>query len=348
MAMYCFYTYRYGDHQKYSVLGPLLDTLVEKREVKAIIHCLVKRIHHENGRAKFLETSKGNFTLGDAKLILAMSTLPSTTLMLNSFSSSPFKQLGSIGKRFTAHFVSVIYARVPFNNTGMYTLFEEQTQGKLEMAAMYVAGENKESKHQFHIQLTAVTVIDEKPIEDYDTMRNLLKTPSNEQLTSSKGHIVFVCASLGQLDHKNSDNCFCLNADADITCNTTLQVIANDNDNALWDTMDKSTFGILKRLTPIGETIEYWNSDTKGWQSHHPTVKQIRLQGLVHPASTMWIGRDSESPVNLDYQFCGVDNVYLTGGALWPTGASWNPTCAMTAMAMNLADKLNLKIKSKL
>ena len=78
----------------------------------------------------------------------------------------------------------------------------------------------------------------------------------------------------------------------------------------------------------------------------------------------MWIGGDTEpppvnlpspvnldkpSPVNLDYRFCGVDNMYLTGGALWPTGASWNPTCAMTAMAMDLADRLSSKqVKSKL
>jgi choline dehydrogenase-like flavoprotein len=56
----------------------------------------------------------------------------------------------------------------------------------------------------------------------------------------------------------------------------------------------------------------------------------------------MWIGEDKEtSPVNIDYKFRGIDNVYLTGGALWPTGASWNPTCTMTAMAMDLGDRLS-------
>ena len=46
------------------------------------------------------------------------------------------------------------------------------------------------------------------------------------------------------------------------------------------------------------------------------------------------------APVDLDYNSGGVENVYLTGGALWPTGASWNPTCVMTCLAMNLVDKL--------
>ena len=310
--------------------------------MKAITNCLVKKIHHENGRATSLETSKGDFALGHAQLILAMSTLPSTTLMLNSFPSSSVNQLGSIGKRFTAHFVSDIRARIPFK-TEMYAT---QAQENLEMAAVYVAGENKESKHQFHIQLTAVAVTNEMPIDDYDNMRLLIKTPSNEQLKSSKGHIVFVCASLGQLDHHNPDNWLRINEDPDITSNTTLQVIANDKDNALWDTMDKSTFEILEHLTPTGETIEYWDENTNDWQRHRPSAKQIRQEGVVHPASTMWLGEDSESPVNLDYQFRGVSNVYLTGGALWPTGGSWNPTCAMTAMAMDLADKF--KPRSKL
>ena len=30
----------------------------------------------------------------------------------------------------------------------------------------------------------------------------------------------------------------------------------------------------------------------------------------------------------------------MTGASLWPTGASWNPTCSMVALAMHLADTL--------
>ena len=41
----------------------------------------------------------------------------------------------------------------------------------------------------------------------------------------------------------------------------------------------------------------------------------------------------------ISYKFYGVDNVVV----LWTTGASWNPTCAMTGLAMDLADKLSKK-----
>ena len=69
----------------------------------------------------------------------------------------------------------------------------------------------------------------------------------------------------------------------------------------------------------------------------------IRVPGLVHEASAMWIGDDKEAPVGLDYRPKGVENVYITGGSLWPTGASWNPTPTMVAMATHLADTLETK-----
>ena len=34
------------------------------------------------------------------------------------------------------------------------------------------------------------------------------------------------------------------------------------------------------------------------------------------------------------------ENVFVTGGALWPKGGSYNPTLAMVALAMDLVDKL--------
>ncbi len=307
------------------------------------MNCLVKKIHHDKGKATHLETSRGKFDLGRAKLILAMSTLPSTTLMLNSFMPS---RLSGIGKHFTAHFMSTICARVPFNRGAAEdTIYAElQVRDIIEMGALYVAGEDSRSKHQFHLQITAVAVGDEKKDDNYyDYMRNLLKTPSKEKLETCKNHIVFTCVSLGQLDHDNPNNTFELDDDKDATA--TLYFSTTPKDKDLWNTMDESTYKILNELTPnnTNKTIEFWNRETESWQVERPPARNIRLDALVHPASTMQIGTDADpTPVNLDYLFRGVDNVYLTGGALWPTGASWNPTCVMTALAMDLADRLSM------
>ena len=346
--------------------GPLLSLLLIAQEkakntsqipaLQVVLNCTVQKILETcSGAATMLETSRGVFILGKAKLILAMGTLPPTTLMLNSF-----PRLDRIGTRFTSHFISSIIARVPkpesydFSTRSLYNQCREM--GKLQMAAVYIAGKQPKSKHQYHIQLTAV--IDETPIANiYDTMRHLpdvVAAPSRRQLETSKGYTLFVCACLGQLDHNNSQNWFRRNDGNNITCNATLQCVANQTDNELWDTMDKTTFECLENnFTLAGQTIQYWSNDKNDWDltGKRPSPAEIRVPGLVHEASTMWIGDDETAPVDLDYRFRGVENVYLTGGALWPTGASWNPTCAMSALAMDLADKLTghtEKLASKL
>ena len=49
---------------------------------------------------------------------------------------------------------------------------------------------------------------------------------------------------------------------------------------------------------------------------------------------------DGYSAVGLDYRPHGVVNVFVTGGALFPTAGSWNPTLTMTALSLHLADTL--------
>ena len=148
----CNYVYvcRYQEFRKDSVPEKLLEILLDKEEkslkgcaapLKICIDCIVKKILHDGEKATDLETNLGNISLGNAKLILAMGTLPSTTLMLNSF-----PQLANIGKRYTAHFITRITARVPRVNFPSHNDF-----GDLEMAAFYIAGVNEESNHQFHI-----------------------------------------------------------------------------------------------------------------------------------------------------------------------------------------------------
>ena len=99
---------RYQDFKRDSVPEKLLEILLDKEEkslkgcaapLKICIDCTVRKILNDGKKAIDLETSLGKVSLGNAKLILAMGTLPPTTLMLNSF-----PQLTNIGKRYTACF----------------------------------------------------------------------------------------------------------------------------------------------------------------------------------------------------------------------------------------------------
>ena len=338
----------------------MLELVIQKRflktsPLKIYIECTVEKILHDGKKATALKTNKGDLTLGNAKLILAMGTLPPTTLMLNSFPKVDFPLLANMGERFTSHFISLIIARVPLKKFPNAKNF-----GDLEIAAIYVAGVDKKSSLQFHIQLSAVA--SDKPLSNIsDTIRHLpdvVAAPSYEQLATSTKHIVFVCGCVGQLDHNNPDNWFRLNEYDDVTCNATLQVLADDKDNELWDIMDDTTFRVLEEEIIAGrDKLEYWHpytdlnpnpnpsddSSSGSWEYSRPTPEMIRVPGLVHEASTMWIGDDEKAPVGLDYRPKGVENIYITGGSLWPTGASWNPTPTMVSLATHLADNLEPK-----
>lgn len=312
-------------------MEPLIERVKSVDNVKLVTDCEVTEIiASKDSKATNLSTSKGSFSLGKAKLILAMSTLPCTILAQNSSIDVP-----GIGERFTGHFASYSFARVPCK--GIFTKFV-CPHDELELAALYVAGLSTASGHQFHIQLTAVAIAG-NGTPNLDKMRHLLKTPKANMIEACHNHIVFVCASLGQVDHENPQNKFYPQKNGEHV----LEFEANDKDKELWKTMDKTTFKVLEHLS-ASNRIEYWNSNTNDWQESRPSSDLIRHKSLVHPASTMWIGDDDRSPVDLDYKLRGMDNVYMTGGALWPTAGSWNPTCAMTALSMDLADKLTAHV----
>ncbi|ADV48069.1 hypothetical protein Celal_0734 [Cellulophaga algicola DSM 14237] len=335
------------DFSKFSVPGKLLEIAERqkelfKKEKGALVHivtnCLVSKIIAQDNYPTALDTSRGILNIGEAKLILAMGTMPPTTLIQNSFPA-----LENVGKRFTSHFVSAIIARIP----RVHFEFSKDL-AELELGAFYIAGVNPERGHegQFHIQLTALS--DKNPIKNIKTalinMPDVVATATKEQLLDSKDYVVFVCATLGELDYNNEENWFLKNADLDPTTNATLQVIANRNDMKVWDSMDTTTFETLEEIiSPEGKKmVEYWDTITKKWENRRPTDKSYRVPALVHEASTLWISdKKDEGVVDVNYKVKKVENVYVTGAALWPTGASWNPTLTMVALAQHLADNLS-------
>lgn len=221
----------------------------------------MKKILRDGKKAIALETSLGKLLLGDAKLILAMGTLPPTTLMLNSFPKTHFPQLANIGERYIAHFMTGVFARVPRAIFPSHNYF-----GDLEMAAFYIAGVSKNSNHQFHIQIVAIGDTDpDNNAKDTFQFYPALHTPQLEQLKSSKEHVIIACSALGQMDHRNKENWFRLNNDDDVTTNVTLQSVTNEVDDEIWNTMDDAIFEVIEQEIAHGaDTVEYWHPDTSG------------------------------------------------------------------------------------
>jgi choline dehydrogenase-like flavoprotein len=304
--------------------------------LKIITHCMAEKILQFQGEATALRTSRGTLPLRNAKLVLAMSTVPSTTLIMNSF-----PEIKNAGERYSAHFISSLVARVPREDFLFANLL-----GDPELAAVYVAGMDDNIKKQYHIQLTAIS--DKVPLQNVEVMNRYmpdsLATASFEQLRTSTSHILFVCAQVGELDHCNAQNCLKLDENSDDpTANVILQAALNSRDRVLWNTMEEATFQMLEQvLSPQGrERVEYWhaNGTSVSWEHKRPSREQMRGSALFHEASTLWIGNeDYSSVVGLDYRPHGVKNVFITGGALWPSAGSWNPTLSMVGLAQHLAD----------
>jgi hypothetical protein len=339
------------DFAKFSVPGPMLE-LIDRQiglakdgagePLKIVCNCLVNRIIQQNGKALALDTSRGVVSLGNAKLILAMGTVPPATLLMNSFPENT-----AIGNRFTAHFISAIVARIPKAD---YEFCNQLAD--LEFGAIYMAGTGGTDNQQYHVQLSIIA--DQNPEKNVGLAGryapDVVATASKEQLANSEDHLIFVCAVLGGMDHKNKNNFLRLNGGSDPSNNITLQAIANENDHQTWDAMDQGAFEMLElALSPNGsKNVDYWHPKNEdllnsegSWEKSRPTKTAIRVPGLVHEGSTLWIGEETDgAPVGFDYRPYGVDNVYITGGGLWPTSGSWNPTMTMVALTIDLAKRL--------
>lgn len=136
--------------------------------------------------------------------------------------------------------------------------------------------------------------------------------------------------------------------DPDVTTNVTLQVTLTDEDRHLWDVMDQATYGTLalhfvhlscRSLTILlilrydaiavmadkkAREVEYWHNDgtgNAGWRREKPPTAEVRVPGVVHESSTLYMGNKSDPSAAADenYRPYGCENVYVTGAALFPS-----------------------------
>ena len=338
---------------KYSTVGALLDRQnIQKQlalqgkgqELTIVDQCIVQRLlHDDNGLVIAIETNRGSLPVNSASVILAMGTIPPATLLMNSFR----QKLPNAGKRYTGHFMSHVTARVK------RSVFKNLSP--LEIGAIYLDGKDK-SGFQYHVQTSAFSTLN--PVDDANTIAHeapdAAAVASLQQLLGSEDYVVFVCATLGEVNEKNSNNWIKLNGQGNPTTNISLQLNTGPEDMQLWDVLDEATYQTIEALTSENADqtpeIEYWIDDKNGdggeWVTSRPDKEQIRLKIIVHEASPLWMGKDpATSVVGLDYRPHGVKNVFVTGGSIFPTSGSWNPTLTMCGLAQDLADRLASKNK---
>ena len=78
--------------------------------------------------------------------------------------------------------------------------------------------------------------------------------------------------------------------------------------------------------------LEYWHRSPDGkagyWSKDPLLAEDMHRPNIVHDTSTLYMSDDLEidkhASVGPDYKPKGCGNVYVTGGALFPTSGSWN------------------------
>jgi hypothetical protein len=158
------------------------------RELAIVDRCVVELLLHDGeGSVTTLETGCGSISVGDAKVVLAMGAIPSTTLLMNSFGGL----LPHAGKRYTGHFMSRFTARV------RRSAFRDL--GTLELGAHYLHGQAGNGL-QYQVQVSAFASA--HPSQDMATIVSEAPdagaVPSPVQLQGSEDHVLFVCTALGE------------------------------------------------------------------------------------------------------------------------------------------------------
>lgn len=154
------------------------DTVVQKFEVDP---------DDEKHGANILHTSRGAlcFPNGRTNIILATGAIPATTILLNSLGNDLKDRAGT---RLSGHYITHIAARFPIPDDQDSDKYAKH----LEIGACYVAGKDKDTEHQYHIQVTAIH--SPNPTTDAEDAGRLCPdyaaAASEAQLRDSTRHVV--------------------------------------------------------------------------------------------------------------------------------------------------------------
>lgn len=100
---------------------------------------------------------------------------------------------------------------------------------------------------------------------------------------------------------------------ADPTTNVTVHIEYTERDKKLWDFFDRATFDALSVMSNKHQ-LEYWHEGAMGkpgfWTRERPPQNELRIPGVVHEASTLFMGREEDGgSVNENYLLHGTENV---------------------------------------
>lgn len=315
-----------GKPQKFSAVVPLLRAAATHLGVKIVTECEVQRLEQTDEVITTINTSLGSLSVGSAVVVLATGTTEATGLVLRSRETVPAP---NAGLNLAANSASFFTCRLPRSR------FDGLKVETPELAALYADGAT--SRREFHLHVSAVATSD--PARDLERIYHLMPDMFGEgtpQRVADNEHVVVVLHGLSEVAGHGTD------ADASRLIvddrNTTVGTFRLDvGDHEAWDAMDAATDLVLRHIA--GDSpVEYWSHESECWTTE---LSSRRMPFAFHETGTLWMGESELDSVTDVYGgLHATRNLFVLGGATFPTRGSWNPFLTMVALAMRLADHL--------
>lgn len=339
-----------------------------RRRLMIVPNCHVMRLNTQpsGGAIKVtgIQTNLGTVSLADdGVVVIALATVESTRLALNSFQGVPHFAL--VGRNLMAHLRSNVDIRVP--REAIQNL--DPALKELQTSALFVKGRKEVAgrMRHFHLQITAsglgkfganseAELWQKVPdIDGFEPFRNV-----------TDSHVVITIRGIGEMEPFGPDSPNAqtnrVRPDPDLdefgVPRAFVELHPTDNDLQLWTAMDKTSDDVaklfagglpfevftpqgLKTVQPGGDLSQVLFYAPKG---HPDETKRGRRDGVGtthHETGTLWMGTDpARSVTNADARFHGVENAYVVGPATFPGVGSPNPMLTGIALGRRLGDLL--------
>ena len=300
-----------------------------KKRLMVVPHCHVTKLAFDGTNVTGVFTNQGFISVpANGKVIVALATVESTRLALNSFNG--ISNYNNIGKNLIAHLRSNLTIRIPRTSLK----FLDVSVKELQASALFVKGRVTHADgtvSHYHHQVTAAGLGEVGTDSEAELFKTVPDIDGFDVLKAANDtHVVITIRGIGEMEAMNPQSFVRLDNEQDEygMPRAFVSIAATAKDMDTWNAMDKTADDIAA-VFANGQTIEIIAKQRDGLGTTH------------HEVGPLWMGDDPATSVtNNDGRLHDVMNCYVAAPALFPSIGSPNPMLTGVALLRRLTDKL--------
>jgi choline dehydrogenase-like flavoprotein len=324
-----------------------------RKRLVVVPNCHVTGLQVQGGRVVAVNTNVGQSVSvpANGKVIVALGTVESARLALNSFAGLPSAQ--RIGHNLMAHLRSNVTIRIPRNALGGLA----GAPPALQAAALFCKCRHTfgNDAGYFHMQITAAGLGALGTDSEAELFKKIPDIDTVDRFTSaSDTHVVITIRSIGEMQPQNANSFVRPDPEIDTLFGDQrafVQIQPTARDNQLWQAMDTAAdetalvfagggpYEVQTQAQP--PTFVAVAAGTAASTVVGAAQRRDGLGTTHHEAGTLWMGNNPASSVtDSNARFHDVANAYALGPCLQPTVGSPNPMLTSIALGRRLANHL--------